>query len=325
MARDTSLETLFNEHSLEEIEVIRDNLASEIEKRTELLKSIVKEKYRDIVETSDANQSMKMKLKEVEQALWSLDKSISEFYTRVREPKLESINVIPTDSASHQNKSQVQLVEASDSRINSVVRRLTDWLAQMWEHFDAGNLRLCVKLLYDSLHLLEEHESLMLSSNPTVFKNFDITLKRAKEIIKNGLWHRINSAAPDQIGIIAGSDQEDLYKLSLNSSLEFLVEKMRKDLSDTSYHAQIRRYQPLSYFNSQTSEIDPTINDLSPPTSAGYVQIPKLISPELNAFLYKVCSVVNTIAGFNLNRCSIVDSLRITISHALQEIGRAHV
>lgn len=301
----TSVESLFKEHSFEEIESIRDHLASEIEKRTELLKSIVKEKYHDVVETSGAIQSMKLNLKKVDQSIHRLDKSIADFYERIREPKIIQKNV-PS-------------VNDKEDELSSVISKLLQSSSDIWEHFDAGNLKMSVRLYNDSVSLLEtsRNNSNLPSQHKMVLDNLGTSLERARQIIKNYLWHRIQSAEPNQVGVIAGSEESDLYQLSLHSSIEFLVERFRKDISDTSYQAQIRRYQPYSYFNTQTNQIDLEVNDLKPP-STSYVQIPKSISIELSMFLYEVCQVINTIAGFSLTRTSILDSLKTTIGHTLE-------
>lgn len=318
MSKDNSIDSLFKEHSFEEIESVRDNIASEIEKRTELLKSIVKEKYRDIVETSDAIQSMKLNLKEVEQSLWSLDKTIANFYTRVKEPQVVASKSQNLNQAQEQGQpNDESKVDTASKNGDQAIKKLLEYSSAIWEHFDSGNLREGVKLLNESMHLLEENRNDPLL-NKVALNNLEITFNRAREIIKNNLWHKIQVAAPDQLGIIAGSDQEDLYQLSLVSSVEFLVEDLRSSLSDTSYHAQIRRHQPFSYFNSQTNKIEEDIKSTEGSTTTSYTHLPKNISPELDTFLYKICKIVNTIAGFNLNRSSIVESLRITIDNAMK-------
>lgn len=300
MANETSVESLFKEHSFEEIESVRDNLALEIGKRTELLKSIVKEKYTDVVETSDAVQSMKLKLKDLEQSVWNLDKSISKFYTRLKEtPIVEHEDVIP------------------DCDQSEIIRNLLQTITNIWDYFDSGNLKTSVRLSNGALSTLEEVKKELSPQHHLVFKQIELSLKQSREMIKNYLWYRIQSAEPNQIGVIAGTEENDLYQISLNASIEFLVEKLKRGISDTSFQAQIRRHQPASYFNIQTNEIDHSIEELRPPTT-GYIQIPGQISPELSEFLYEVCRVINTIAGFSLSKSSIIDSLQTTIEHIFQ-------
>lgn len=315
MTKDDSYESLFKEHSFEEIESVKDNLASEIDKRTELLKSIVKEKYRDIVETSDAIKSMKLNLTEIEQSFLSLDKCISEFYVKLKEPNVvESKRDNLLQSSSSVSSKPPQESDRNHTSSN-LVKRLISLSDGIWESYDSGNLKLSVKLLNESIRLFDEAQEEKFNHNDQVIMdNLRLTCDRTREMIRKSLWHKIQTAAPDQVGIIAGSDQEDLYKLSLNSSIHFLVDKLRRGLSDTGFHASIKGYLPPSYFNSQTNEIEQESN-LNPQVS--YVQIPKMISSDLSEFLYGVCSVINTIAGFNLSRSSIVDSLRITIEHSL--------
>lgn len=316
MTKDDSYDSLFKEHSFEEIESVKDNLASEIEKRTELLKSIVKEKYRDVVETSDAIKSMKLNLTEIEQSFLSLDKSISHFYVNIKESNVvgSKRNNLLQSGASVSTK---QSTESDDSHTdgNNFVKRLLNISDAIWENYDSDNLEASVRLLNESAQLFEDAQNCdMDPGDRVIVENLRLTFSRTNEMIKKSLWHKIQTAAPDQIGIIAGSDQEDLYKLSLNTSIHFLVDKLHKSLSDMSFYAQIRRYLPLSHFNSETNEIEPEGN-LNPQVS--YVQLPKMISSDLSEFLYGVCSVINTIAGFNLNRSSIVDSLKMTIEHCL--------
>lgn len=316
MTKDDSYDSLFKEHSFEEIESVKDNLASEIEKRTELLKSIVKEKYRDVVETSDAIKSMKLNLTEIEQSFLSLDKSISQFYVNIKESNVvgSKRNNLLQSGASVSTK---QSTESDDSHTdgNNFVKRLLNISDAIWENYDSDNLEASVRLLNESAQLFEDAQNCdMDPGDRVIVENLRLTFSRTNEMIKKSLWHKIQTAAPDQIGIIAGSDQEDLYKLSLNTSIHFLVDKLHKSLSDMSFYAQIRRYLPLSHFNSETNEIEPEGN-LNPQVS--YVQLPKMISSDLSEFLYGVCSVINTIAGFNLNRSSIVDSLKMTIEHCL--------
>lgn len=313
-------ETLFKEHSFEEIESVRDNLATEIDKRTELLKSIVKEKYHDVVETSDAIHSMKLNLNKVEQSIHALDKNISSFYARIREPTVQKNQFqhvqsgTSTDPNINRNIKTSQEPECPSDIIDKLVQSNSD----MWDHFDAGNLKMSVKAHKRSLKFLEDaRNDTSLTDKASVLDSIETNLNRAREMMKNYLWYRIKSAEPNQIGVIAGGDESDLFRLGLCSSVDFLVEKFLKDITDMSYQAQIRRYQPSSYFNTQTSQIDPEVNDLKPP-STGYVQIPKSVSTELSTFLYEVCRVINTIAGFSLNRYSITESLRITIEQIMK-------
>ena len=304
MSNGGSVEALFKEHSFEEIESVRDNLAGEIEKRTELLKSIVKEKYHDVVETSDAIQSMKINLTKVEQSIHNLDRSILEFYTSVNKPKpARPVRNSSNDDISDQ-KSQ-----------SNFIKNILQMSAQVWEYFDNDNIRMSVKQYNDLMEVLKTQRPTNLTpEQEIVLKNIETDVKRSKGMIKNQLLHKIESAEVNQIGVIMDDSDEDgeLYELGLNSSMEILVDKFKKSISDTSYQAQIRRYQPCSYFNSQTNRIDPEINDLCPPAT-GYVQIPRHISVELSTFLYEVCRVINTIAGFSLIRVCILKSLRIVI------------
>lgn len=315
MTKNDSYDSLFKEHSFEEIESVKDNLASEIDKRTELLKSIVKEKYRDIVETSDAIKSMKLNLTEIEQSFLSLDKCISEFYVKIKEPNVIESKRDNLFKSASKVSSKLPHISDQDSSSNNLIRKLISLSDGIWDSYDSGNLEVSVKLLNESMRLFDEAKNEKFDhADQVMLDNLHLTSSRTKEMIRNSLWHKIQTAAPDQVGIIAGSDQEDLYKLSLDSSIHFLVDKLRRGLSDMSFHALIKGYLSPSYFNSQTNEIEEESN-LNPQVS--YVQIPKMISSDLSEFLYGVCSVINTIAGFNLSRSSIVDSLRVTIEHSL--------
>jgi len=310
MARDTSIESLFKEYSFEEIESVKDNLASEIEKRTELLKSIVKGKYRDIVETSDAIRSMKQNLKEVEQSLWSLDRRILEFYSNIKEPPANADRIDPIESSGNSTVANA-LGEPTNA---DLTRKLILYSSRIWESYDLGDLASSVEQLNEATDLLDSHLSNSARGDLLDIRNFETTFKRSRAMIKNSLWSIIQAAESDQIGIIANSDQEELYKLSLDSSFEFLVTTFQKDLSDSSYQAQLRRYQPCSHFNSTTNSI---VLERSQ-TGNSIVQVPNSISPELNAFLFGVCKVMNIIAGFNLSKQSVVASLQMTLENCMR-------
>lgn len=337
MAIKSSVDILFKEHSFEEIESVRDNLASEIEKRTELLKSIVKEKYRDVVETSDAIQSMKLNLNKLEQSIQHLDKSISNFYTNIEETKYDkrtivkiqsSRNTLGTDctnqSAFNVGAQNIDSREAprktnEDNKAtgDTTIKQLLVMLTEIWDHFETGNLKMSVKLYNDSMNLLEKCRPSQRDEKETVlFQDIESDLRGTRQMIKNFLWYKIQSAEKNTIGIIASSDEKDLYTLSLETSIEFLVDKLRRDISDISYQAQIRRYQEYSYFNTTTNMIDTEMDDMKPP-STDHVQIPRTISIELSAFLFDTCRAINTIAGFSLNRRSILDSLRMSLNQIL--------
>lgn len=323
MTKDSSIESLLKEHSFEEVESVRDNLASEISKKTELLKSIVKEKYRDIVEASDAIHSMKLNLTQVEKSLWSLDRNITDFYLRLKEPRALSSKIVPTES---KNLPFEDLNLNSDQTTSNFdvadIKSLFKHITSIWEYFDSGDLKESVSHLNSSQKILNQLRSEGKIDQSVDVKNLEVTVNRATEMIKNNLWLRIQSAAPDQIGIICGSDQRDLYQLSLKSSIYFLVDKLVTGLLDTSYHAQIRRYQPCTYFNSTTSQIELDDNPIES-SATTLIQLPKSISPELGAYLYGVCKVINTIAGFDLNRSSIVESLEITVTQILDAYSQA--
>lgn len=315
MADETDIDSLFREHSLKEIEAVRDNLASEIQKKTELLKSIVKEKYRDIVETSDAIKLMKLNLMQVEKSLWNLGENITDFYSKVRESQQNGSS--RKNSLEHDEKPAV----ASFCQEDQIAEDLVEKMSSMWCSFDSGDLKNAVTHLNDLTTMVEFNRVVIDNSCNPILKNLEMTSLRAKTMIKNHLWHKIKTAAPDQICIIGGSDQIELYNLSLSCSLEFSVHKLLKSLSDLSYHAQIRRYLPQAYFNRQTNQVEacPTDPKL---VNASHVAIPRQVSPELSAFMFEVCEMINKIAGFNLNRDSIVHSLKMTIEQILLVYSR---
>jgi exonuclease VII small subunit len=305
----SSVDILFKEHSFEEIESVRDNLASEIDKRTESLKSIVKENYKNVVGTSDGIQSLRSNITQVERSIARLDKSISSFHKRIKDSvkcgggiQLESTN------QSHSDRKNSSLPD--DKQDDNDLEQLLHMTAEIWDHFDLGNLKGSVKLYNDATNLLKQCQAKH-DSNP-LYKDIELNLTRSHEVIKNNLWYRIQSVESNQIGVIASCDDEDLYKLALQSSIEFLVKDLRESIADNSYQAQIRRYQEYSYFNTESNTIDKDVNDMKPPTS-GYLQIPKDISLELSAFLFNICRAINTIAGFTLTRSSILESLKMTM------------
>lgn len=316
MAKAIDLETLFKKHSLDEIESLRDNLAQDIEKKTELLKSAVKEKYRDIVETSDAIHSMKDNIEHVSLSLRSLDENITSFYTKIRNPKNATTETTKT-SAQQKLESDGDKDGSIDSNTESVNQLLQNY-ADIWDHFDSGRLNASVKLLNESLDLMKTIDrSFLPRQSLSTIEGVELSLQRSEEMIRNYLWFRIENAEPDQIGLIAASAHQELYELSLKSSMQFIAEPLKQSLSDTSYQGQIRRFQPHSYIDKQTNQLNPEIDDLNA-ASGNFIQIPKLISPELNTFLCEVCRIVKTIAGFNLNRNTIVETLEKTLNHAIE-------
>lgn len=300
MANDSNINSLFKEHSLKEIESLRDNLASEIQKKTDLLKSIVKEKYRDIVETSDAIKSMKLNLKQVEQSLWNLDKNVSDFYIKVRDPQETSRKNSSDDDG--------KPVRSTTREEDQAAQKLIKAMSNMWSCLDSGDLREAVFHLDELSNLVETYKDLIANSQCSLLKNLEVSSQRAKVMMKNHLWHKVRTATADQICIIGGSNNPELYYLSLSCSLEFPAEKLQQSLSDMSYHAQIKRYQLPAHYNSQTNQVEPYPTDPKLITAA-HVPIPRQISPELSAYLFEVCDIINKIAGFNLNRSSIVHSL----------------
>lgn len=288
MAKDTSIESLFKEHSFEEIEGVRDNLAQEIDKRTELLKSIVKEKYKDVVETSDAIHTMKTKLEHAERSVSRLDQSISEFYISLREPivHISSQEKIYADKSDKESVAEVR---------TEVSQRVLKSVSEIWNYYDSGDLKTCVKCLNEALNDIEAFPD-------KVNESLLITVRRAKEIIQNSIWCRIKSAKPDQIGIIAGSEQEELYRLSLGYSIDLLLKQFLSDISETSYHSIIRRHHPVTLVGEANNQ----------------AQVPSAISPELSVYLFNVCQTINTIAGFDLSRALVVESLKLTLTKAIQ-------
>lgn len=322
MSAKSTVDILFKEHSYEEIESVRDNLANEIEKRNELLKSIVKEKYRDVVETSDAIQSMKVNLTKLEQSMRHLDSSVANFYKRIEETNKysqQSARKVESGRGGHDASVLTSFLQDDtiDSCDNQDIQQVLSKLTELWDHLDSGNLKLSVKLYHDCVVILGKcRNSERAQQESIVLENLDTKLRRAEEMIKNFLWHKIQSVETNQICIIADNNEKELYSWSLRSSIEFLVKKLREDISDVTYPAQIRRYQQYSHFNTSTNTVDNEVNDIKPPSS-DYVQIPKEISLELSAFLFATCRVLNTIAGFSLTRSSIIDSLKVTVLQIL--------
>lgn len=313
-SENSSLESLFKEHSFEEIEALRDNLAEEIAKRTELLKSIVKEKYVDIIETSDAIKSMKLNLETIEKSFWNLNENITSFGKRIMENPMHINSETKPQYSSEYDAGHEKNVPQNSSY---VVKRLLDSVDSVWDNFDSNNLAMSLKLLNESEAFFEENRNLLERDHQThVMGNLKVLLSRTREMISNQLWHKIQTASSDQIGAIADGDQEDMFKLSLNTSMKFLTNCLRKGLLDMSLQSQIRRYQRHSYYDKQSNKIDDSIDDLKA-SSGSFIQIPRQISPELNQFLYDICKVINTIAGFNLNRSSILYSLQSTIEQVI--------
>lgn len=290
MAKDTNIESLFKEHSFEEIESVRDNLALEIEKRTDLLKSIVKEKYKDIVETTDAIHSMKVKLEQAGQSLWNLDSSISEFYTKIREPIVES-----REKKQLGSDRSIACTDSNEARQKEDYTKLANNISEIWKCFDSGDLKTCVRYLNESLQLVN-------TSGDKISDSMKITVNRAKEIIQNSIWHRIRSANADQIGLIAGSDKEELYRLSLECSIDFLIKQLHVDISRVSYYSIIERFQPSSCVEDGGNQL----------------QVPCIISPELSMYLFNVCRTINTIAGFDISKFQRIEGLRLTLRKVLQ-------
>lgn len=305
---NSSIESLFKEHTFEEIESIKDNLADEIAKRTELVKSIVKEKYLDIVETSDAIQSMKIKLEEVEDSLWKLDDIITSFCARIKSEPEESDNYSKPPVEDDRACNQISESEA----IKETVKRLHRYIDEIWSSWDSNDLGETVRILSESNQFLKECQVSPGENEPVVVKSLKYTIERAKDMISNELWHKVKSAPPDQIGIIVGCDQQDLYSLTLCSSMSFLKKKMLKDLADNSFKSQIKRYQQHSHFDQTINQIVPNFTESRVPAT-GLIEIPKHISSELSDFLFNVCKVINVIAGFNLNRPLIINSLDMTL------------
>lgn len=314
MASDNNYEAIFKEYSFEEIRLVRDNLASEIDKQTDLLKTTVKSKYNDIIETSDAIKSMRLNLETTETSLWNLNKKISEFYTSFREPSAKKSTTKLVQSS---ESKAAQQDEISNSQDGDLLKELMARYSELWDHFDSGDLKSSVKIYTDTIDLLNKKRDELPADQVEAINSVETSLNRAKDMMKNYIWHQILSAGPEKTGIVPGCDLDDLYRLSLSSSSEFLIDRMRQDLFDSSFKAQIRRFQPCSYFNTQTNEIDPSINEAKG-LGPGYVQIPKFISPELNTFQYEFCRVINIVAGLNLNRRSIVESLSTCIKEALE-------
>jgi len=327
----SGVDILFKEHSFEEIESVRDNLAHEIDKRTELLKSIVKEKYKDVVETSDAVQSMKQSLNQVESSIKNLDKTISEFYERSLLTSREQITnrSLSIDNSTDSNNAK----RPSEDRIPTLIANLSRMNADLWEQFDSGSLKDSVKIYREAVKMLQNHHELCQSLNSDdlvdvkrqmLISKLGKILARTEKIIKNRLWSKIQSAEPTQIGIIDSgveeeSDDDELFKLSLESSIEFLVEKFERDSLDTSYQAQIRRHQPSAFFNSKTNEIEAQLDEFSSPSATGcYIRIPKYTSIELSCFLHEMSRVINTISGFYLSKLCIREGLRITIQQIVR-------
>lgn len=310
----TDVEHLFKEHSVEELKSVRDNLAVEIEKKTDQLKSIVKNKYRDIVETSDAVQFMSSNLHKVELSLQSLEESVKNFYSNIRDTQDKGSAFDDKDVAMSLHESHIPQ-DDEESKCNRIIQKCLRYSSEFWESFDQGDYGTSIKILDEARGYTKQVDlNSMNHKQRTIINRLNMTFDRGSKMIRDNLWYQVKSAGPDQIGMIAGIDQKELYEVSLISSIQFLVAKFSKDSSDMSFHAQVRRYQPHSYYNVQNHEIrdeDYITQNLG--ELANFVQMPKFMSAELSEFLFGVCKVINTIAGFDLNRSSIVASLRLMI------------
>lgn len=331
----TTVDVLFKEHSFEEIESVRDNLASEIDKRTELLKSIVKEKYRDVVETSDAIQSMKLNLKNVEQSIESLDKNIFDFHQRLNLSSLNGEGTIVEKKtiSSVQSSKTLTTLSGKGQEIGeeNLIKKLFDLTDNIWTNFDSGNLKASIKLHNEAMKIIEKYhknvsEPAIDDKEHQVILRLESSLQRAIEVMRQQLWYKISSAAPNQIGIIdsgASDDDNDgyneLFRICMSSSIEHLVDSLKRNISDTNLSAQIKRYQPYAYYNTKTNQLDADIDDFKQPTELGcHVQIPKYVSIELSSFLFDTSRVINTIAGFSLTNASTVYSLKVTVEKIIE-------
>lgn len=308
MANNHDISTLFEQHSFEEIESIKDNLAEEIKKKTNQLKTIVREKYKDIVEASDAIQSMKVNLKNVEQSIWSLNDSIDVFYSNINSKDLETKFVKITSEPG----------DLESDRHHHDVAQLYDKYHEIWTNFESGNLMESLKAFEDCDTMVEERQE----KYPEEALELKNSLARSKQMIQNYICCLIQEAPPDKIGIVgrAAITDRNLFELSLRSIMEFLSKQLDDRLSDNSPESQIRRFQKHSYFNRQLNKLDDDSIDCSgvPVSSSTHIAIPKFISPELSDFLYQSCMCINTIAGYNLDRVSIGISLELILREAFK-------
>lgn len=331
---------LLQEHSVEEIQLVKDNLAEEIKKKTEELKTIVKNKYHDLVEAGEPIRAMKSKLQEVERSIWTLDNHINLFYSQINE------------SAERLKLEQQQQHDAIDNQVDDVqcitnvknafidLESIYNKYHEIWDYFDSGDLKSSLATLDQCYSMLTTYRLQQMQSNSTnsvlssssslqdqeSLKKLEISLGRAKEIMKNQLNLMIQDAPPDQIGILVSdaTEDRDLFLLSLTSCVDLLSQRLAESLatdeklsskrSPSIITQTIHLPRPVPERARTVDDQDNRSNiDIS---SSPYQSIPEFLSLELSDFLFQVCKSMNTIAGYQLDQDSIGLSLELTLTGA---------
>lgn len=316
-----SIDKLFEQLSFEEIESIKDNLGDEIDKKTNQLKTIVKEKYCDIVEASDAIQSMKLNLTKTEESIWKLDEAISSFYKQFQTKQSDQ------QDSECDEKPKDRLGNGLSCGLAGIL--MYDNFHEIWDKFDEGDIKGSSMKLLECENIVKRngHRIFDIDDDEDLLE-YQITLYKAKQMIKNHISCSIQEAKPDQISIFGSSALSDreFFQLCLESAIQLLSSELAEQLSDTSPKSRIRRYQEQSYFNRQTNIIDDNmdLSVISSQFNSTHITIPKLISPELSNFLYQACKSVNTIAGYHLDRDSIGISLEMTLREACKAYENVH-
>lgn len=206
MPTEANIDNLFANHTLAEIEKVRHDLGIEVEKKTEQIKSIVKEKYKEIVGATDATKEMKNILRRVEESIGNLDKSIYDYresldgVTRQHVQQQMSSNT-DTSDAGPSDTDQDAIGQAKKELLNdfdSDCKRLFDYPSLIWQKFDNGDLKDSVTLLQQANELIDKLSIDTPESRKPTLSRLQKIIARTKEMLVNKLCYIIEVAPPDQ-------------------------------------------------------------------------------------------------------------------------------
>lgn len=293
------IETLLREHSVDEIEVFRDNLSTEIAKRTEQLKSIAKKKYIDIVKSSDLLKDMKEFLKTINSSQNEFYQNINSFYSFMKESSHNRLEQPTRDS----------LYLASNEEKNAS-KDILDCLNEIWDRLDVEDLKLAYDMVLKGFNLIRIHEASD-STQGNQISCLKYSVQRAEEMIINKVLFKLENASPDSLGLICNEEDDDLFKLSMSNSLKKISSEFDLQSCDMSFHAQFLRHQSHSYFDLSSGKVE-SITTGCPPINS--VMIPDRISPELGNYLTNSIRNIKLIIGINLRPHAMKVSLELCLT-----------
>lgn len=169
-----NVDTLFEQHSIAEIDIIQKKIQAEIEKKREELRTMVGERYRDLLKAADTIATMR----ESSSELCTHIDQITDNCRSLNEKQLIGFKTADTEDTINSRSTNKQVNNYFSTVVQ--IKLLTTLPEMIWSHIDNEEFFMATELFIFSRHI---STGLQLDANNTLMRYFPVA-KKQWEILK---------------------------------------------------------------------------------------------------------------------------------------------